>query len=98
MFFEWKASYFDFDLYSRTLSRNNCWIGSDAFCIAGATIPKLRRHSARAARSPDKTVFVIISNGKKPESQMEKLSLMFASLHSNCGDGHCQCLETRRLL
>lgn len=53
-------THFDFDLYSRNLSKNSCWTGSLAFCIAGAMMPKLRRASSEAVRIPDKMVWVSI--------------------------------------
>lgn len=57
-------TYLDFVLYSRTLSKNNCWIGSVAFCMAGTMTPKLRRHSDDTIRMPDRTVLVIICKKK----------------------------------
>lgn len=61
-------THFDFDLYSRNLSKNSCWTGSLAFCIAGAMMPKLRRASSEAVRIPDKMVWVSICKRIKENS------------------------------
>lgn len=55
-------TYFDFDLYSRSLSKNSCWIGSDTFCMAGTITPKLRQSIDAAARIRVKAAFENIYN------------------------------------